>query len=156
MLEAEAHALNGDVTACLRALDRADRSLATAATSASPRPRVTFFDEIWLAGQRGTCLASLGRTDEAQAILIAAISSLAPTWANQRTWLLVMLARTYAKQREAGEACRLGAQALANIGAMGAAADLGLVQGLLRDLHPCRAHPDVQLLEQQVQAALVR
>jgi hypothetical protein len=154
MLEAEAHAMLSDYSACSRALDRATTALDAAATfEGDPRPRVDFFDSAWLTGQQGACLAKIGRTSEAREALTASIEAQGPAPSKQRTWLLAMLAGTYVRDGEPEEACRYGSLTLSNAVALGAKADLGLVGGLLNDLSNWRLHPAVQALGDQLREA---
>ncbi len=151
MLEAEAHALRKDAKSCSKALDRATTMLAKGGGDRPPRPRVTFFNDVWLMGQRGACMAKLGELDEAREDLNGALSVLDSAWAKQRTWLLVMLAGTYVDEVPE-EACRLGSLALAGAVAVKAHADVGLVRGLRRDLQRCDTHPAVREFDEQIRA----
>jgi hypothetical protein len=153
MLEAEAHALLKNETACLRALERAESNLSRASNEERPRPRVTFFDPVWLAGQKGACLAKLGRLEQARGQLELALTSLEGSWMKQRTWLLVMLASTYVDPGPPEEACRVGKDALSAAQRVGADADLKLVRQLARDLRPWRNQPEVQEFETLVRTA---
>ncbi len=143
-----------DSSACSRALDRATTALETAFTfQGQCRPRVDFFDAAWLTGQRGACLAKIGKTAEARGALSASIEAQGPAPTKQRTWLLAMLAGTYARDGEPEEACRYGSLTLSSAVALGAKADLGLVGGLLHDLANWRLHPSVQALGEELREA---
>jgi len=154
MLEAEAHALMADSTACSRALDRATSALDTAGTfQGERRPRVDFFDAAWLTGQRGACLGKIGKTAEARDALTASIDAQGAAPTKQRTWLLAMLAGTYAHDGEPEEACRYGSMTLSSAVTLGSKADFGLVDGLLHDLSNWRLHPAVQTLDDELRQA---
>jgi hypothetical protein len=114
---------------------------------------VTFFDPVWLAGQKGACLAKLGRLEQARGQLELALTSLEGSWMKQRTWLLVMLASTYVDPGPPEEACRVGKDALSAAQRVGADADLKLVRQLARDLRPWRNQPEVQEFETLVRTA---
>lgn len=154
-LAAEAHALQGDEDGCRRELERAEVALsAVGDVEELPRPRLSFFDGMWLEGTRGAILARLGRTEEAQRALRTALEGLDPLWLKHQTWLLVILAGTYAAQGQPTEACRRGAAALRNAVSVRAEADLQLVASLRRNLAPWSRQADVQQFDAEVHAAL--
>jgi hypothetical protein len=69
-LEAEAHALAGDTSKCLRVFDEAEAAMSRAGGEDEwRRPRLAFFDPDRLAGERGVALARLGQPDAAQEVL---------------------------------------------------------------------------------------
>jgi tetratricopeptide (TPR) repeat protein len=112
-LEAEAHALAGDTSKCLRAFDEAEAAMSGAGgEDESRRPRVAFFDRNYLAGERGVALARLGQPDAAQEALRPALASLDPTAVKTRPRLLTALATAHVQQRDVDRACELGAEAL--------------------------------------------
>jgi transcriptional regulator with XRE-family HTH domain/tetratricopeptide (TPR) repeat protein len=154
-LAAEAHALQGDEDGCRRSLELAEVALsAVGGAEEAPRPRLSFFDGMWLEGTRGAILARLGRMEEAQPALRTALEGLDPLWLKHQTWLLVILAGTYAAQGQPIEACRQGTAALRNAVSVRANADLQLVASLRRNLAPWSRHPAVQQFDADLRAAL--
>jgi tetratricopeptide (TPR) repeat protein len=112
-LEAEAHALAGDTSKCLRAFDEAEAAMSGAGSEdESRRPRVAFFDRNYLAGERGVALARLGQPDAAQEVLRPALTSLDPSAVKTRPRLLTALATAHVQQGDVDRACELGAEAL--------------------------------------------
>jgi transcriptional regulator with XRE-family HTH domain len=153
-LEAEAHALAGRTDDCLRALDHAERLMGRALDEdGAARPRVTFFDRVWLDGEKGVVLAKLGHHEAAQVSLHAALAALDPLWQKHRTWLLAILAETYVAQGRPEDACRAGAAALTIATTVHADADLGLVRALRAELEPWRDQACVQQFDEQLRLA---
>jgi tetratricopeptide (TPR) repeat protein len=154
-LEAEAYALLGNEDACRYALDQVETTMQDVAeVDEAPRPRLSFFDGVWLEGEKGTILAKLGRTEEAQTALLSALDGLDPLWLKHRTWLLVILAGTFATQGDPDEACRIGTQALKYAESVHADADIQLVASLRDDLTSWATNPTVRQFDAQVRAAL--
>jgi hypothetical protein len=154
-LESEAHALAGRSDAARRAVDHAASILSqVTAIEATPRPRVTFMDNVWLTGQRGVVLAKLGDTDEAITALEGAIAALDPLWLKHRTWLLILLASAYAKKENPEEACRIGVQALSYATQLRSEADVQLVASLRNDLAPWATSPGVTQFNDHLRAGI--
>ncbi len=111
-LEAEAHALAGDTSKCLRVFDDAEAAMSRAGSEdESRRPRVAFFDPDRLAGERGVALARLGQSDAAQEVLGPSLASLDPSVVKTRPRLLAALATAHVQQGDVDRACELGAEA---------------------------------------------
>jgi tetratricopeptide (TPR) repeat protein len=109
--EAEAHAVAGEVNACLRALDCAEAALAMAQPDETPR-WVAHFDRSHLARWRGQCLVQLARPAAAQPVLQEAVRSVDPSFVRARASTLVDLATSFVQQGEIDEGCRVATQAL--------------------------------------------
>jgi tetratricopeptide (TPR) repeat protein len=113
-LEAEAHALAGREAAAMRALDQAEAIMDNAGQDdEASRPRITFFNRAYLAGERGVALARLDKPAAAQQVLEAALGSLDPEMVKTRPRLLSALATAHVRQGKVDEACQIGAEALA-------------------------------------------
>jgi tetratricopeptide (TPR) repeat protein len=110
--EAEAHAVAGEVNACLRALDCAEAALAEGQLDETPR-WVAHFDRSHLARWRGQCLVQLARPAAAQPVLQEAVRSVDPSFVRARASTLVDLAISFLQQGEIDEGCRVASQALA-------------------------------------------
>jgi transcriptional regulator with XRE-family HTH domain len=110
-LAAEAHAKAGDEAEAFRSLDRAATALALVVED-EIRPRVRFFDEARLAGERGVIAVRLGAADEGRQILDEAIRELQPGMKIQSR-LLTSLARAHLRQGNVEHACQIGHDSLA-------------------------------------------
>jgi len=109
--EAEAHAVAGEVDACLRALDCAQAALDEAQPDETPR-WVAHFDRSHLARWRGQCLVQLAQPAAAQPVLQEAVRSVDPSFVRARASTLVDLATSFLQQGELDEGCRVATQAL--------------------------------------------
>jgi transcriptional regulator with XRE-family HTH domain len=152
--EADAHALLGDATGCLRALDRAQRALDDTGGQAFRRPRFDTIDQGWLNGERGASLAKLGRTRDARAILLAATARLGASEERDWLWLAAAVTSTYVQDREPEEACRLAEVVLERAARKGLAPVVQAVRGLHRQLSLTAPAPAVQALDERLRAEL--
>jgi hypothetical protein len=152
-LEAEAHALAGDTSKCLRAFDEAEAAMSRAGgEDESRRPRVAFFDHNYLAGERGVALARLGQPDAAQEVLRPALTSLDPSAVKTRPRLLTALATAHVQQGDVDRACELGAEALGIAAQQEVQPNLQDVRKLRLDLEPWRDSQAVKDLDEQLRA----
>src|SRR5215208_4071444 len=106
-LEAEAHALAGDTSNCLRVFDEAEAAMSRAGgEDESRRPRFAFFDPNRLTGERGVALARLGQPDAAQDMLAPALASLDPSVVKTRPhdYSPPLLPRMYSRATLTGHA----------------------------------------------------
>jgi hypothetical protein len=150
-LKAEAHALAGNETASLRALDQAEAIVGGAGEEdAARRPRVAFFDHARLVGERGVALSRLGRPADARQVLEAALGSLDPEMVKIRPRLLSALATAHVREGNVDEACRIGADALALADRQQVATNLQDVRRLRLDLEPWRDTQAVRELDEQL------
>jgi transcriptional regulator with XRE-family HTH domain len=145
--EADAHAIAGDASAALDALGQAETAMASKPDRSSAyRPRAPWWPaETWLTGERGATLARLGRMDEADRHLTAALS--APTNAKHRLWLMIALARVRTGQREPEEAARLVSNVERQAAPLHMTTVLHEIGSVRRELSPWNASPAVQSLD---------
>jgi tetratricopeptide (TPR) repeat protein len=152
-LEAEAHALAGDTSKCLRVFDEAEAAMSRAGgEDESSRPRLAFFDSDRLAGERGVALARLGQPDAAQDVLASALASLDPSVVKTRPRLLAALATAHVQQGDVDRACELGAEALGIAAQQEVQPNLQDVRKLRLDLEPWRDSQAVKDLDEQLRA----
>jgi len=152
-LEAEAHALAGDTSKCLRVFDDAEAAMSRAGSEdESRRPRVAFFDPDRLAGERGVALARLGQSDAAQEVLGPSLASLDPSVVKTRPRLLAALATAHVQQGDVDRACELGAEALGIAAQQEVQTNLRDVRKLRLDLEPWRDSQAVKDFDEQLRA----
>jgi tetratricopeptide (TPR) repeat protein len=150
-LEAEAHALAGDTSKCLRVFDEAEAAMSRAGgEDESRRPRVAFFDRNYLAGERGVALARLGQPDAAQEVLRPALASLDPSVVKTRPRLLTALGTAHVQQGDVDRACELGVEALGIAAQQEVQPNLQDVRKLRLDLEPWRDSQAVKDFDEQL------
>lgn len=110
-LEAEAHAKAGQEADAFRALDRAATALGRVITEDEPRPRVPFFDQARLAGERGVIAVRLGSADEGHRALDDALRDLQPGLKIESR-LLTSLARAHLQKGDVEQACQVARDSL--------------------------------------------
>jgi len=152
-LEAEAHALAGDTSNCLRVFDEAEAAMSRAGgEDESRRPRLAFFDPDRLAGERGVALARLGQPDAAQKMLATALASLDPSVVKTRPRLLAALATAHVQQGDVDRACELGVEALGIAAQQEVQPNLQDVRKVRLDLEPWRDSQAVKDFDEQLRA----
>jgi tetratricopeptide (TPR) repeat protein len=152
-LEAEAHALAGDASNCLRLFDEAEAAMSRMGGEDEwRRPRVAFFDRNYLAGERGVALARLGQPDAAQGVLAPALASLDPSVVKTRPRLLNALATAHVQQGDVDRACELGTEALGMAVQQEVQPNLQDVRKLRLDLEPWRDSQAVKDFDEQLRA----
>jgi tetratricopeptide (TPR) repeat protein len=152
-LEAEAHALAGDTSRCLRLFDEAEIAMSRAGEEdEARRPRVAFFDPDRLAGERGVALARLGQPEAAQNVLRPALTSLDPSVVKTRPRLLTALATAHVQQGDVDRACELGAEALGIAAQQEVQTNLQDVRKLRLELEPWRDSQAVKDFDERLQA----
>lgn len=149
-LEAEAHAAAGHNGDAFRALDRAEAALDKAVTG-EPRPRVPFFDNTRLAGERGVISVRLGAVDEGRQVLDDAVRCLEPGLKIQSR-LLTSLARAHLEQGDIERACQLARDSLAVARASETEPSLQDVMTLRDELRPWDDSTAVQDLDAALNA----
>jgi tetratricopeptide (TPR) repeat protein len=152
-LEAEAHALAGDTSKCLRLFDEAEIAMSRAGEEdEARRPRVAFFDPDRLAGERGVALARLGQPEAAQNVLRPALTSLDPSVVKTRPRLLTALATAHVQQGDVDRACELGAEALGIAAQQEVQTNLQDVRKLRLELEPWRNSQAVKDFDERLRA----
>ncbi len=132
----------------MNALDQAEHDLAAVGNDQDARrPRLTFFDEAYLIGERGTTLARLG---EARESLDHALSTLDLNMVKSRPRLLAALARTYVTDGDIDEACRIATEALVIVDHLQVEPNLGAVLELRQELEPWAASAPVHDLDERL------
>jgi tetratricopeptide (TPR) repeat protein len=125
--EADVHARNGGLRACLQALDQAERAVGLVdVKDPAPWPWVHAFDHGKVAASRGTCMLTLGRYAAAERGLRQALAALPESRHKPRSLLLADLATAHVAQGRLDEACHVAGQGLA------LAADTQFRRGLKR------------------------
>ena len=110
-LVAEAHTRGGSAAGALDALDQAREVLDGVHIEEEPRPRVIFFDEARLIGERGVTAVRLNLPNEAEPALQQALGTL-DNDTKTESRILTHLARARLQQREVDEACQLAIRSL--------------------------------------------
>jgi transcriptional regulator with XRE-family HTH domain len=132
--EAQGHALAGDRSACLKALDLAADLLGTASSQEQSIGSWTVDDPA--ASARGWCLTELGHPAEAVQILERTLAEIPAEAVRSRARYRARLALALAGAADVDRACRLGAEAVSAMSSVDSAtirADLrGLRQMLTR------------------------
>lgn len=114
-LEAEAHARGGDEGAALQALDAAELVLAELGDEEEPRPRVPFFDDARLLGERGVTLVRLDMPHESMDYLDEAMR-LTESDQKIQSMLLTSLALAHVRRGEIDQACAMALRSLESPG----------------------------------------
>lgn len=142
--EAQGHALAGDHTACLRALERSAGLLAEAATAPQAGPELGTARTPDLAAlARGWCLHDLGRSAEAADILDVRIVQFTPGAHRARVRYQVRAALAYAMAGELERACELLVPLLDRIHILDSATIRHDLRSLAKVLGRWRSHPTV-------------
>lgn len=151
-LEAEAHVMAGDERGALTALDRAETifEYASGDDPTQRRPRVGFFDQARLLGERGVALARLGRAEPAQVILTDAMASLDPAMTKIRPRLLAELASCAIQRGDVDTACRHASDALIMAADLRVQPNLQDVYRIRRDLNRWADTTPVRDLDRQL------
>jgi ATP/maltotriose-dependent transcriptional regulator MalT len=106
----------------------------------------------YLVGERVVALARLGRSEDAQHVLEAALGSLDPEMVKTRPRLMAALATAHVRQGNIDEACRIGADALQLAERQQVITNLQQVRRLRLDLQPWHDTRAVRELDKQLAA----
>ena len=109
---AHGYALDGQRTACLRAIDGA-REQADRLDADPESPWATWLDSAYIDVQRGRCLSALGDHAKAATVFQQAIRDLPPAFRRDRGVYLAREALAHAGAREPEQAAEVGMQAAA-------------------------------------------
>lgn len=142
--EAQGHALAGDHSACLRAIERSAVSLTEAATGAQPGPALgTARTPELVALVRGWCLHDLGRPTEAGEILDAGIARFEPKAHRARVRYQARAVLAYATAGELERASELVVLLLDQARILDSATIRHDLRSLAQVLRRWRSHPAV-------------
>ncbi|MGH3534918.1 MAG: helix-turn-helix domain-containing protein [Pseudonocardiaceae bacterium] len=140
--EAQGHAMAGDYTACLHAIERSAGLLADAAAEARVGPELgTARTPDLVALTHGWCLHDLGRSAEAADILDAGIAQFAPGAHRARVRYQARAALAYATAGELERACELVVSLLDQLLILDSATIRHDLYNLARVLGRWRSHP---------------
>ena len=141
IMEAHAHAINKDASACARALNAAEHAFAT---SQPDTPAwLGYFDEAYMAAKFGHCFRELG--DSAQAEHFARRSlDMVDGYTRGRTFNILLLANAHLQQQNLDEACAAGRQALELTAGLNSARAIRYTRDLRRRMTPFAKQPSVR------------
>ena len=153
--EAQGHALAGDHTACLRAIERSTVSLAEAATGTQDGPALgTAHTPDLVALTEGWCLHDLGRSARAAEILDRGLVQFRPGAHRARVRYEARAALAYATAGELERACELVVSLLGPAQILNSATIRHDLRGLARVMARWRSHPTVLALLPALNALL--
>lgn len=133
IMEAHAHAVNKDASACVKALNGAEHAFGK--TRADTPAWLGYFDEAYMAAKFGHCFRELG--DSAQAEHFARRSlDMVDGYTRGRTFNVLLLANAHLQQRNLDEACAAGCQALDLAAGLNSARAIRYTRDLRRRMTP--------------------
>ncbi|GGS92367.1 hypothetical protein GCM10010156_58330 [Planobispora rosea] len=148
VLEAHAHALLGDRTACAEALHRAEVAFDRRKTGDEP-DWITYFDEAYLSAKFAHCFRDLG--DGPQAVRHARRSlEMDGRFVRGRMFNLSLLAAGLVRSGEVEEACAVAGEALDLAGGLQSARTRSYMTDLRDRLKPYAAEPAVAELDRRI------
>lgn len=155
--EAQGHALAGDHTSCMRALERAAELLTTARAEPPSGPVIgTAHVRDPVGVVTGWCLYDLGRPKEAAAILDREVALIAEDAVRARTRFGVRQTLAHAAAGELDHACALAESMIAAAAGLGSATIRADIRRLEASLRRWSTHPAVRGLAPAFNAALYR
>lgn len=155
--EAQGHAMTGDYSACMRALDRATRSLALAHAEADDEPTIGTSNVPDVAtAVRGWCLYDLGRPKESVDVLEREVARIPPTSVRARLRFGMRLALAHADAGNVEQSCRMAQEMVGQAAGIGSATVLQDVRRLSNSLRRWHSNPMVRALDPVFAAALYR
>ncbi|MFL6140473.1 MAG: transcriptional regulator [Labedaea sp.] len=155
--EAQGHALAGDHTACLRALDRAAHYLSVAGNSPSQGPVIgTSHVSDPVSVVTGWCLYDLGRPQEAAELLDREVLGIPATAVRMRTRFGVRQALAHSAAGDLDRACDLAQSMVQQASTLGSATILTDLARLATSLRRWNSHTAVRALEPAFGEALYR
>ncbi|MBV9691826.1 MAG: hypothetical protein JO202_19175 [Ktedonobacteraceae bacterium] len=132
--------------ACLKALEEAEQRIEQSDEAPSYGRKFGLGD---LLGYKGVCFRYLRRANDAQAVLLEALTTL-NSYPIGQAMALVDLGSVYAQQGEIEEACTRATQALVIISQTRSANTLQRVSNFRRELEPWASSAEVQTLDEQI------
>jgi hypothetical protein len=155
--EAQGHALAGDHTKCMQALDRAARQLGTAGAEVSSGPMIGSSHVPDLAAVvTGWCLYDLGRPKEAATVLDREVGRIPADAVRARTRFGVRQTLAHAATGDLDRACELAQSMISQAADLGSATIRADIRRLAASLRRWSSHPAVRALEPALSAALYR
>jgi hypothetical protein len=140
IMEAHAHAINKDASACARALNAAEHAFAKSQTDTPAW--LGYFDEAYMAAKFGHCFREL--SDSAQAEHFARRSlDMVDGYTRGRTFNVLLLANAHLQQRNLDEACAAGRQALDLAAGLNSARAVRYTRDLRRRMTPFGKQPSI-------------
>lgn len=153
--EAQGHALAGDHTACMKALDRAARQLRAAEAPNGPVIGTSHVPDP-VAVVTGWCLYDLGRPKEAAAVLDREVARIPADAVRARTRFGVRQTLAHAATGDLERACALAESMISQAAGLGSATIRTDIRKLATSLRRWSSHPAVRALEPAFGAALYR
>jgi transcriptional regulator with XRE-family HTH domain len=150
--EAQGHALAGDASGHLRALDRASELLSRPSTADGPELGSTVTDQIALV--HGWSLVDLGRPGAAAELLDQQVPAITPSARRARARFGARRVLAHATHGEVDHACTLARGVLADATHVDSATVRADLKRLVRTLTRWQNHPAVQELLPDLRAAL--
>lgn len=154
VLEAHAHAIAGDETACGKALNRAECALDRADRTADPQ-WIAYFDEAYLAAKFGHCFAALGRGDLAQRFARRSLQ-MDSRYVRGKQFNLALLGRAYAQVGEVEQAAEIGVQAVELAQNLRSSRSVDYIADLANRLGACVGVPAVREFAERATPILAR
>lgn len=109
IMEAHAHAVNKDATACSSALNAAEHAFARSGEDVPAW--LGYFDEAYMAAKFGHCFRELGDGTQAEHFARRSLD-MVDGYTRGRAFNVILLANAHLQQREPDQACASGDQAL--------------------------------------------
>jgi hypothetical protein len=141
IMEAHAHAVNTDTSACVRALKAAEHAFAKSPTETPAW--LGYFDEAYMAAKFGHCFRELGNSTQAEHFARRSLD-MADGYTRGRTFNVLLLANAHLQQRNLDEACAAGSKALDLAAGLNSARAIRYTRDLRRHMMPFDKQPSVR------------
>ena len=141
IMEAHAHAINKDASACARALNAAEHAFARSQTGTPAW--LGYFDEAYMAAKFGHCFRELGNSTQAEHFARRSLD-MADGYTRGRTFNILLLANAHLQQQNLDEACDAGRQALELTAGLNSARAIRYTRDLRRRMTPFAKQPSVR------------
>lgn len=151
VMEAHGLALQGDKSACLRALTEAERAFNATDTSTTPQ-WLSYFDNAYLSAKFAHAFRDLGMYPEAEVFARRSLE-MSEGYERGRLFNTALLASTLAGQRRVEEACATAARAVRMTESVRSVRCAAYISDVGRRLKSFRATGDVRSLYQQMAEA---
>jgi tetratricopeptide (TPR) repeat protein len=148
----EIHAVAGDATASLAALDQAGHALDQADEDEASWIGIGTFNHAKLEAYHGVCYLQLGRPGDSVPALTRALDTLDPALKKHRCTALADLASGLIQLHEVDEGCERASQSLMLATELRHGVSIDRIRTLERQLPPSRQSPAVRRLREQLAA----